>query len=177
MQSPDHRIERIGDADDKGVRRIFLDAGADRFHDLEVDAEQIVAAHPRLARHPGRHDDNVGPGDGFIAIRPRERRIETVDRTRLGKIQRLALRCPFRDVEEDDVAKLFERREVSQGSADLTGSDQCDLAARHVDCPLFLSRYTAKRRTLRVENDDVCRKLELYATLPRPPSRDGVSKK
>ena len=147
MQSPDHRIERIGDADDKGVRRILLDAGADRFHDLEVDAEQIVAAHPGLARHAGRHDDDIGAGDRLIAIRPRERRIETVDRTGLGKIERLALRRPFRDVEENDVAELLQRREMSQGSADLTGSDQCDLAARHVDCPLFLSRLP-KRRTL-----------------------------
>jgi hypothetical protein len=43
----------------------------------------------------------------------------------------LALRRPLRDVEKNNVAKLFQRREMSQGSADLTGSDQCDLAARH----------------------------------------------
>src|SRR5208337_1749307 len=63
LQRPNHRIERIGDADDKGARRIVFDAGADRFHDLEVDAEQIVAAHPGLARYSGRDDDNVGASD------------------------------------------------------------------------------------------------------------------
>ena len=49
----------------------------------------------------------------------------------MRKIQRLALRYAFLDVEEHDVTKLLERREVGQGSADLTGSDQCDLAACH----------------------------------------------
>jgi hypothetical protein len=53
------------------------------------------------------------------------------------------LRRPFRDVEEDDVAKLLERRQVSQGSADLTGSDQCDLATRHL-----VSFFLAVRRKL-----------------------------
>ena len=30
----------------------LLDAGADLFHDLEVDAEKVVAAHARLAGTP-----------------------------------------------------------------------------------------------------------------------------
>ena len=51
-QRPDHRVERIGDADDEGVGRMRLDALADRLHHLEVDAEQIVAAHARLAGTP-----------------------------------------------------------------------------------------------------------------------------
>jgi hypothetical protein len=64
LQRPDHRVERVGDADDEGVRGVLLDAGADGLHDLEVDAEQIVAAHARLARHAGGDDDHVGAGDG-----------------------------------------------------------------------------------------------------------------
>ena len=39
------------------------EALADRLHDLEVDAEQIVAAHARLARHAGGDDADVGAGD------------------------------------------------------------------------------------------------------------------
>src|SRR5207253_7235874 len=91
---------------------ILLDAGTDRFHDLEVDAEQIVAAHPGLARYTSRHDDDVGAGDCFVAIGPFEGRIEPVDRTGFGEIEGLALRRSFHDVEENDVAKLLERREV-----------------------------------------------------------------
>ena len=71
----------------------------------------------------------------------------------MGKIERLALRRPFRDVEEDDVAKLFQRREMSQGSADLTGSDQCDLTARHELLVLFVSTQFSS-----VDWHDVCGK-------------------
>jgi hypothetical protein len=53
-QCPNHRVERIGDADDECVGRIRLDAFADRLHHFQIDAEQIVAAHPRLARNARR---------------------------------------------------------------------------------------------------------------------------
>ena len=33
---------------------------------FEIDAEQIVAAHARLARHAGGDDDHVGAGDGGV---------------------------------------------------------------------------------------------------------------
>ena len=56
VQRPDHGVERIGDADDEGVGRVLLDALADRLHHLEVDAEQVVAAHAGLARHAGGDD-------------------------------------------------------------------------------------------------------------------------
>ena len=47
----------------KAFGRVFLDAGADLLHHLEVDAEQIVAAHARLARHAGGDDADVGAFD------------------------------------------------------------------------------------------------------------------
>src|SRR5882672_3864998 len=53
LQRPYHGVERIGDADHEGVGRVFLDAGADLLHHLEIDAQEIVAAHAGLARHPG----------------------------------------------------------------------------------------------------------------------------
>ncbi len=52
LQSPDHRIKRVGDADDESFRRIFLDACADLFHDLQVDTQKIVAAHAGLRGTP-----------------------------------------------------------------------------------------------------------------------------
>jgi hypothetical protein len=51
-QRPHHRVQRVGDADDEAVGRVRLDALADRLHDLEVDAEQIVAAHAGLRATP-----------------------------------------------------------------------------------------------------------------------------
>jgi hypothetical protein len=43
----------------KAFRRILGDAGANLLHHLEVDLEQIVAAHARLARHAGGDDHHV----------------------------------------------------------------------------------------------------------------------
>ena len=40
----------------KAFGRVLLDAGADLLHHLEVDAEQVVAAHAGLARHAGGDD-------------------------------------------------------------------------------------------------------------------------
>ena len=67
-QRPDHGVERVGDADDEGVRGVRLDALADRLHDLQIDAEQVVAAHARLARHAGGDDADVGAGDVGIVV-------------------------------------------------------------------------------------------------------------
>ena len=63
-----HRVERVRDRDNDAVRRVFDDLFGDLLHDLVVHVQQIVAAHPRFARHPGRHDDDVGVGArGVIA--------------------------------------------------------------------------------------------------------------
>jgi hypothetical protein len=77
----------------------------------------------------------------------------------MRKIQRLALRRPFRDVEESDIAKLLQGREVSQGSADLTGSYQCDLAARHVAPSLPLVSCTENSRPCAIQFEALMAKL------------------
>ena len=82
LQRPDHRVERVGDADDEGVGRMGLDAGADRLHHLQIDAEQVVAAHAGLARHAGGDDDDVGAGDRRVGARAGELGVEAFDRRR-----------------------------------------------------------------------------------------------
>ena len=68
LERPDHRIERVRDADDKGVRGMLLDSGADLFHHLQIDAQEIIAAHAGLSRNAGGDDANVGPGDRRVAL-------------------------------------------------------------------------------------------------------------
>jgi hypothetical protein len=131
LQRPHHGVERVGDADDEGIGGILLDAGADLLHHLEVDAQQIVAAHAGLARHAGGDDADLGVVERLIGIGAGEMRVEAVDRGRLRDIQRLALRHALGDIEHDHVAELFQANEVSQRSADLTGANQCNLVARH----------------------------------------------
>ena len=67
-QHPDHGVQGIGDADDKGLGRILLDARANLLHDLDIDAQQIIPAHARLARHAGGDDDDVGALDAGIGV-------------------------------------------------------------------------------------------------------------
>jgi hypothetical protein len=45
---PHHRVERVGDDDDEGVRGMRLDASPTVAIDLGVDADQVVAAHACL---------------------------------------------------------------------------------------------------------------------------------
>ena len=104
LQRPHHDVERIGDADDKGARRIALDARADLGDDAEIDRQKIVAAHPRLARHARRNDDDVRPLDRRIVGAAGELGVEARDGRRLGDVERLALRHAVDNVEKNDVA-------------------------------------------------------------------------
>ena len=110
---------------------MLLDARTDRLHDLEVDAEQVVAAHARLARHTGGDDHHVRAGNVGIVVGAAELSVEALDRPALAEVERLALRNPLRNVEQDDVAEFAHRREVSEGSTDHSGADEGDLLAGH----------------------------------------------
>ena len=130
-QRPHHRVERVGDADDERVGGVVLDALADRLHHLQVDAEQIVAAHAGLARDTGGDDDHVGAGDILVIVRPGDLRVEALDRAALRQIERLALRHALDHVEQDDVAEFLLRGEMGERAADVAGADQRDLLAGH----------------------------------------------
>ncbi len=93
-QRPDHRVQRIGDADHERIRGVLLDALPDRLHHLQIDAEQVVAAHARLARHAGGDDAHVGAGDVGIIRRAFELGVEVVDRAGLGDVERLPSGMP-----------------------------------------------------------------------------------
>jgi hypothetical protein len=111
---------------------VFLDPRADLFHHLEVDPEQIVAAHAWLARHARGDDAHRRTLDRLIGIGAGKAGVEAVDRRRLDEIERLALRHAFGDVEHDDVAELLETDQMRQRPADLTCADQCNLVSRHL---------------------------------------------
>ena len=120
LQRPNHRVERVGDADDESVGGILLDAGADLLHHLEIDAEKVIAAHAGLARHACGDDHHAGAFDGLVGIRAGEVGVEAVDRRGLRDVERLALRNAFGDVEHHHVAQLFQPDEVGERAADLT---------------------------------------------------------
>ncbi len=135
LQCPDHGVERVGDADHERIRRIFADAFADGFHDLEVDAQQIVTAHAGLAWHAGGHDADIRAFDGSVVAGAGETGILAENRRGLGNVQRLALGGAFIEVQQNHVAKLFARRNMGECSADHSRSDECDFLAGHKGSP------------------------------------------
>ncbi len=99
--------------------------------DPHVDAQQVVPAHARLARHAGGDDDHVGAADVAVAPGALEARVEVLDRRGLRQIQRLPLRQAGHDVEDDHVAELLEGGEMRQRPADVAAADESYLVARH----------------------------------------------
>src|SRR5687768_9672951 len=54
-----HGVERIGDWNDDAVRTMLDEPRRDALHDLEIVADEIVAAHPWLSRFTRGDDDDV----------------------------------------------------------------------------------------------------------------------
>ena len=121
-QRPDHRVERIGDAYHEGVRRMGLDALAHGLHHLEVDAQQIVAAHARLSGHAGGDDAYVRAGQVGVVAGPLEQGVGAEHRRGLVQVEGLALWDAFDDIDEDYVGQFLGRDPVGGGCAHVAGA-------------------------------------------------------
>src|ERR1700682_1035973 len=131
LHGVDHGVERVGDDDDERARTLLLHVGGYVAHDLDVDAEQVLAAHARLARHARGDDDHVGAGHFVVLVGADDARIVPVGGARLHEVERLALRDALHHVVEDDVAQLLLGHEQREVAADLTCADEGNLPARH----------------------------------------------
>ena len=129
LHGVDHGIERIRDHDDEGVRAAGAQVLGHTAGDLEIDAEQIVARHAGLARHPGGHDDHVGACQIVPAGGAADGGVVAEHGAVLLEIERLALREPelLRDVEQPHVAQLLPGRQRRQLAPDVTGPNQGNL--------------------------------------------------
>src|SRR5262249_43489586 len=119
---------------------------------LEIDGEQVVAAHARLSRHARGDDDDVGALDVGIGVGGLVAGIEALDRARLPDVEALAARNALDDVEEDDVAQILEAAEMRARAADHAGADESDPGARHglklldwIGCPPMAGPAGARR--------------------------------
>ena len=104
LHGVDHGIERIADDDDEGAGALLAQVGGDVAHDLDVDAEEVLAAHPRLARYAGGDDHHFGAGDLVVLVGADDPRVVAVGCARLHDVERLALGNALDHVVEDDVA-------------------------------------------------------------------------
>ena len=116
----------------KALGAYFLMPGADLLHHLEIDAEEIIAAHAGLARNAGGDDADTRALDRLVGIGAGHLEVVPVDRRRLHEVEALALWNALGDVEQHHVAKVLETDKVCQGAADLACADQCNLVTRHV---------------------------------------------
>src|SRR3546814_20925066 len=100
-------------ADDKSVRRIGLDALTHGLHDLQIDAQQVIAAHARLASDPGSNNDDVRASNVGIIVRALQVRIKAFHRAALGKVKCFTLRHALNHVEQE-IGKASCRERVWQ---------------------------------------------------------------
>ncbi len=108
--------------------RALLDDAA---HDAGVLGEQVVAAHARLARQPGRDDDDVRAGRVGVVIRADDLHVVAHDRRRLGQVERLALGQTLDDVDQHHVGQAPLGDALRDGGADIAGADDGYLGTRH----------------------------------------------
>ena len=130
-QDLNHGVQRVGDADDEGVGRVLLDARTHGLHDRGVDADQVVAAHARLAGDAGGDDADIGATDGGVAVRALHVGIKAFDGARFSDVQGLALGNAVDDVEKHYVAQFLEADQMGQRAPDVTGADERDFVACH----------------------------------------------
>jgi hypothetical protein len=144
LHHPDHGIERVGDDDHKGVGTVMADVLAHRADHVGVGADQVVAAHAGLARHPGGDDDDVSPREVGIVACAAQGCVEALDWTALRKVEGLAGRHSLHDVEENDVPELLHGHKVGQRPPDLASANEGDFPASHGQ-GLFRCRFICMR--------------------------------
>ena len=93
--------------------------------------KSVGAAHPRLARHPGGDDADIGPGDIGIILGAPEGCVEAFGGAGFGDVERLAFGHAFGNVEKHDIAQFLERGEMGERAADLSGADEGNLGSGH----------------------------------------------
>ena len=107
----DHDQEAIG-----GILHHLLDGAS---YDFGVGFQQVVAAHPGLAREAGRHHHEVGVSGVFIIVGAADFEVVAFDRPRLQQVQALALRNAFQDVNQHHVGELLVRQPVRHRRPDV----------------------------------------------------------
>ncbi len=133
-----HVVERVGDHDDHGVRRVADDLLGDLLDDLGVDLEQVHAAHPRLAGQPGGDHDDVAAGGVGVVVGPDDLGAIPLDGPRLVHVERQALGQPLDDVGHHDlVGDVGLGEPLDGGRAVLAGADDGDLAHLSSGCVLL----------------------------------------
>ena len=116
-----HGIEGIRHHDDDALWRMLNDLFNDGLYYVVVGFQQVVAAHPGLARKArGNHDDVASCRCGIIAVRRGNAggaRIRSRNRTGLHHVQRFAGRRAIQNVRQHYVGQLHIDDALRRGRA------------------------------------------------------------
>jgi hypothetical protein len=143
-----HHVERVRHHDHERLRAVLLEVVPHVADDLQINGQQVVTRHPRLARYARGDDDDVRTGAVGPVRRAGDARIQTQDGAVLLEVQRLAFGDAFLfgDVEQHDVAQFLAQRERRQLTTDVPGADQSNLVpAWHSRLLLVLRGVTNSR--------------------------------
>src|SRR6202167_1976900 len=110
-----HRIERIGDDDQDGVRRRRHHLAHHLRHDLVVGVQQVIAAHPGLAGDAGGNDHDVGVYRVRVVIGPDYVHVAPLYGQRFQQVETLALGHALYYVDQHDVSQFLGRDPVGRG--------------------------------------------------------------
>ncbi len=106
-------------------------------HDPGVLRQQVVAAHPGLAREARGDDDDVGAGGVGVVVGAGDPGVVADDRGGLREVETLALRQAFDDVDQDDVGEAGLGDPLRGRRADIAGADDGDLVPGHAEGKLL----------------------------------------
>ena len=114
---------RVREDDEDSVGAVRNDLLRHAAHDGGVLGEEVVAAHARLARKPGRDHRDVGAFRKAVVVTADECRVEAVDGRAFPEVERLALGHAFHDVDEGDfVDDVHPSDALGNGCAYVTGA-------------------------------------------------------
>src|SRR5713101_4404484 len=119
---------------------MLFDLLRDLLDDVGVGADEVITAHPGLARDARRDDDELGAGGWAVVIGADDAGVEALDGRRLVLVESLALGDALDDVyEDDDACELFFGEALCGGGTDIPGANDGDFGehgAGEVNDPL-----------------------------------------
>ena len=141
-----HDIQGIGYNHNDGFRAVGQNLLSHTLDNPRIGRDQIVAAHPRLARQAtGDHDDIRSCGLAIVVGRAHCAGVVAVDRAGLPDIEGLALGKSFFDVEEDDLV------------ADFTGGEHIGAGRAHIACTYYSDLGTLDHGVVNWVGESVCK--------------------
>src|ERR671932_921583 len=138
-----HRVHRVVDDDNAGVRRGLDDLLDIRGCDVRIDLEQVFTAHAGLTGSARGQNDDIGVLGLGVVVGADDVDVESFDRSRFQEVKPLALRDTLDDVDQYDIRKLFGSDPMRTCRANETGANDSHFLA-HSSSPDY-QEYTVGR--------------------------------